>query len=88
MTGLKTAPPCRSELHLLATNRVALGGLNKAQLGGVIRKVPQITHTPEIATEHEIEDEEAVLVVLEGVPQVDDERVVDLHSRNVSGTVS
>ena len=80
MTGLKTAPPCRSELHLLATNRVALGGLNKAQLGGVIRKVPQITHTPEIATEHEIEDEEAIFVVLKRVAHVDDKRMVDLQS--------
>jgi hypothetical protein len=34
--------------------------------------------TTQVAAEHQVEDEEAVLVVLEGVAQVDDERVVDL----------
>ena len=38
--------------------------------------------TAEITTEHEVEDEEAVLVVLKRVPEVDNERVVNLQSTN------
>ena len=34
--------------------------------------------TSEITTEHEIEDEEAVFIVLECVTKIDDEGVVDL----------
>ena len=34
--------------------------------------------TSKIATEHEIEDEEAVFIVLEGITHVDDERVINL----------
>ena len=41
--------------------------------------------TAEISTEHEVEDEEAVLVVLERVSEVDDERVVNLQSTNQFG---
>ena len=35
--------------------------------------------TSEVASEHEVEDEKTVLVVLEGIAQVDDERVIDLN---------
>lgn len=34
--------------------------------------------TSEVPSKHEVEDEKAVLVVLEGIAQVDDERVIDL----------
>ena len=33
--------------------------------------------TSKIATEHEIEDEVAVLIVLEGIAKIDDEGVID-----------
>lgn len=36
--------------------------------------------TSEVTTQHEIQYEEAIFVVLECVTQVDDERVVDLNS--------
>lgn len=40
--------------------------------------------TAEITSQHEVEDKEAVLVVLERVPQVDDERMVNLpHTQRV-----
>lgn len=35
--------------------------------------------TSEVTSKHEVEDEKAVLVVLEGIAQVDDERVIDLN---------
>lgn len=35
--------------------------------------------TAEVTAEHQVEDKEAVLVVLEGVAQIDDKRVVDLN---------
>ena len=41
------------------------------------------TLTAEVATEHEVEDEETVFVILECIPKVDDERVVNLTSRNL-----
>ena len=34
--------------------------------------------TTKITTKHEVEDKEAVIVVLERIPKIDDERVVDL----------
>ena len=41
---------------------------------------PETRRTAKITTEHEVEDEEAVLVILKRVPQVDDERMVNLQS--------
>ena len=42
--------------------------------------------TAQVAAQHEVKNEEAVFIVLESVPQVDDERVVDLRVvHNVSG---
>ena len=35
--------------------------------------------TPEVASEHKVKYEKAILVVLEGIAQVDDERVIDLY---------
>lgn len=35
--------------------------------------------TSEVTTQHEIEDKETILIVLERVSQVDDKRMVDLH---------
>ena len=34
--------------------------------------------TSEVTSEHEVKDKEAVLVVLEGITQVDYERMIDL----------
>jgi len=38
--------------------------------------------TPQVASEHEVQNEETVFVVLEGVAHVHDERVVDLGRTN------
>jgi hypothetical protein len=46
--------------------------------GGVIVG-PAGVLTSEVTPKHEVEDEETVLVVLEGIPHVDDERVIDLN---------
>jgi len=41
--------------------------------------------TAEVTTEHEVEDEETILVVLERVPKVDDKWVVNLAAQISSG---
>ena len=38
--------------------------------------------TSKIATEHEIEDEEAVFIVLEGITHIDHEGVVNLSEKH------
>lgn len=41
--------------------------------------------TSKITSKHEIKDKEAVFVILEGITQVDDERVVDLYKEASRG---
>jgi hypothetical protein len=38
--------------------------------------------TPQVSTQHEVQDEEAVFIVLECIPQIDDERVIDLQRKD------
>lgn len=40
--------------------------------------------TAQVTAEHEVEHEEAMLIVLERVAQVNDERVVDLERRRTA----
>jgi len=40
--------------------------------------MPPRALTSEVSSKHEVKHEKAVLVVLEGISQVDDERVIDL----------
>ena len=35
--------------------------------------------TPKITTKHEVKNEEAIIIVLESIAEVDQERVIDLH---------
>jgi hypothetical protein len=37
--------------------------------------------TSKVATKHEVEDEETVVIILESITEVDQERVVDLRKR-------
>jgi hypothetical protein len=55
--------------------------------GGLI-VLPSGTRTSEVAPEHEVEDEKTVLVVLKGITQVNDERVIDLRDGDDSGRKS
>ena len=38
--------------------------------------------TPQVPTKHEVQDEEAVFIVLECISQIDDERVIDLQMKD------
>jgi hypothetical protein len=42
--------------------------------------------TTKVSPQHKIQDEEAVFVILEGIPQVHDEWVVDLGRGPISGS--
>jgi hypothetical protein len=48
-------------------------------LVGIPQEGMKMKLTPKIATKHEIEDEETVIIVLESVAKVDQEGVIDLH---------
>ena len=47
--------------------------------------LPGSTLTSEVTPKHEVKDEKAVLVVLERIAQVDDERVIDLRECDDTG---
>ena len=59
--------------------RTGRGGQDMRLIAGPRRKL-----TSQITSQHQIQHEEAVLVILERVTQVDDKWVVDLRSACVS----
>lgn len=73
------------------SNRTQTQGQKRSFLSGESRfeREEKGRRTAEITSQHEVEDKEAVLVVLERVPQVDDERMVNLpHTQENLASVS
>ena len=69
---------CRSVRSLLTRSLAALGGLGGSGSKSHGTRLRHRIRTAQVTSQHEIQHEETVLVVLEGISEVDDERMIDL----------